>query len=58
MEERKNLVRIKKAHELTGTSVSFFKKLLKENRLQRYKIDRCTYVSLVEFEKMAQPEVR
>lgn len=51
----KNLVTIKKAHELTGASVSYFKQLLREGKLRRYKINSSTYVSLAEFEQLAQP---
>jgi hypothetical protein len=51
----KRLVTIKKAHEITGGSISFFKQLLREGKLTRYKINSATYISLVEFEKIANP---
>lgn len=51
----KNLRTIKKAHLETGASISYFKQLLREGKLTRYKINSATYVSLSEFEKIAQP---
>jgi len=51
----KKLVTIKKANEETGASVSFFKQLIREGKLTRFKIHSATYVSLTEFEKLAQP---
>lgn len=51
----KNLVTIKKAHQVTGASTSYFKQLLRQGRLTRYKINSATYVSLNEFENIAQP---
>jgi hypothetical protein len=47
---------IKKASEITGASTSFFKQLLREQMLTRYKIHSSTYVSLKEFETIAKPE--
>lgn len=52
----KNLRTIKKAAAETGVSISYFKQLLREGKLTRYKINSATYVSLVEFEKLAQPK--
>jgi hypothetical protein len=49
----KNLRTIKKASDETGASVSFFKQLLREGKLTRYKIKSATYVSLTEFETIA-----
>lgn len=51
----KKLVTIKKAHLETGASISYFKQLLREGKLTRFKINSATYVSLVEFENLAQP---
>jgi hypothetical protein len=51
----KQLVTVKKAHQTTGASVSFFKQLLRERKLTRYKINSATYVSLSEFESIAMP---
>jgi hypothetical protein len=51
----KRLVTIKKAHLETGASVSYFKQLIRERKLTRYKINSATYVSLVEFESIATP---
>lgn len=51
----KNLVTLKKASETTGASISFFKQLLREKKLTRYKVNSATYLSLAEFEKIAQP---
>lgn len=53
--ETKNLRTIKKAHLETGASISYFKQLLREGKLTRYKINSATYVSLSEFENLAQP---
>jgi hypothetical protein len=55
MQEDKRLVTIKKAHQETGVSPSFFKQLLREGKLTRFKINSATYVSLREFEQIAQP---
>ena len=51
--ESKNLVTIKRAAELTGASRQFFKQLLREGKLKRYKVNSATYISLVEFEQLA-----
>ena len=51
----KKLVTIKKASQETGASVSYFKQLLRERKLTRFKINSATYVSLVEFESIAKP---
>lgn len=53
--EDKKLRTIKKAHLETGSSIGFFKKLLREGKLTRFKINRATYVSMTEFENIAQP---
>ena len=50
-----NLITIRRAHELTGASISFFKQLLREGKLKRYKVNSATYISLTEFEQLAQP---
>jgi hypothetical protein len=52
----KQLVTIKKAHEATGSSISFFKQLLREKKLIRYKINSATFISLREFEELGQPK--
>jgi hypothetical protein len=54
-ENLKRLVTLKKAHQETGASVSYFKQLLRERRLTRFKIRSATYISLVEFENIAEP---
>ncbi len=56
MEENKRLVTIKKASAETGVSISYFKQLLRERKLTRFKINSATYVSLSEFERIAQPQ--
>lgn len=53
--EGKNLVTVKKAHELTGASIAFFKQLIREKQLNRYKINSATYISMTEFEELAKP---
>lgn len=53
--EGRNLVTIKKAHQLTGASTSFFKQLLREKKLTKFKVNSATYISLTEFENIAQP---
>jgi len=55
MKQTKNLRTLKKAHFETGASISYFKQLLREGKLKRYKINSATYVSLTEFEELAQP---
>lgn len=54
--ENLNLVTIKKASELTGASASFFKQLLREKKLRRYKVHSATYISLTEFQAIAETE--
>lgn len=49
----RRLVTVKRANEITGASISFFKKLLREERLTRFKIGNATYVSITEFEELA-----
>ena len=56
--ESKNLVTIKKAHELTGASENFFKQLLREKQLKKYKVNSATYISMAEFEKLAAKAVQ
>ena len=51
----KDLRTLKRASQETGVSISFFKQLLREGNLKRYKIHSATYISLQEFEKLAQP---
>lgn len=55
MSTKLNLVTLKRASELTGVSVSFFKQLLREKNLTRFKVHSATYISLSEFEKLAKP---
>jgi hypothetical protein len=52
----KQLVTIKKAHEATGSSTSFFKQLLREKMLTRYKIKSATFISLTEFNQLGKPK--
>lgn len=54
----KNLRTVKKAAAETGASISLLKRLMKAGRLTSYKINSATYISLVEFEKLAQPTKR
>lgn len=51
----KYLVTIRKASAITGSSVSFFKQLIREKKLVSYRINSATFVSLVEFERLAIP---
>ena len=55
--ELKNLRTLKQASAETGASVSFFKQLLREGHLKRYKVHSATYISLSEFERLAQPQI-
>jgi hypothetical protein len=57
MEDRK-LVTIKKAHQETGASQSFFKQLLREGKLTKFRVNTAVYVSLTEFQNIAQPDKR
>jgi hypothetical protein len=50
-----NLVTLKKANQLRGVSVSFLKQLMREGQLTRFKINSATYVSLSQFDRIAQP---
>jgi hypothetical protein len=52
----KKIVTIKKAHTETGASISYFKQLIREGKLTRYKINSATYVNLVEFNELAKPK--
>ena len=51
--DSKNLVTVKKAHELTGNSIDFFRRLLRNGKLRRYKVNTSTFLSLAEFEELA-----
>lgn len=53
--ESKHLRTLKKAHTETGASISYFKQLIREGKLIRYKINSATYISLTEFENLAIP---
>lgn len=53
--EDKRLRTIRKAHLETGASISFFKQLIREHKLTKYQINSAVYVSLAEFEKIANP---
>jgi hypothetical protein len=58
----KQLMTIKHAAQLTGLSIGFFKKLLKDKRLTRYKIDAAsdrsaTFIDLLEFQRLAAPGI-
>ncbi len=55
MNPGKNLRTVKKASQETGASVSFFRQLLREGKLTKYRINTAVYVSLTEFEELAQP---
>lgn len=54
----KNLRTIKVLHREIGISQSKTKQLLREGKLTRYKIGRNTYVSIDEFENLAQPQAK
>lgn len=53
----KNLRTIKKASQEIGASESFLKQLIREGQLKRYKLNSATYISLAEFERLAQPQI-
>jgi hypothetical protein len=55
MESQKKLRTIKKASGETGSSPSFFKQLIRENKLTKYQINSAVFIDLQEFEKIAQP---
>lgn len=50
----KKLRTIKRLHEECGISISYIKQLLRTGKLTRFKIGSATYVSLTEFEQIAQ----
>ncbi len=52
----KKIVTIKKAHSETGASISYFKQLIREGKLTRYKINTATYINLLEFQALAKPD--
>jgi hypothetical protein len=47
---------LKKAHAETGASISFFKQLLRQGKLNRFKINSATYIDLREFENLAKQQ--
>lgn len=49
----KRLRTIKKAAQETGASTSFLRRLVREGKLNAYKIHSALYVSLAEFEAIA-----
>lgn len=51
----KNLVTIKKAFQLKGGSISFFRQLIREGKLTKYTINSSVYIDLNEFEEIAKP---
>ena len=51
----KNLVTVRKAHQITGASMSFFRQLIREEKLKKYTVNSAVYISLTEFEQLAQP---
>lgn len=51
----KHLRTIKKASEEIGILTSFLRKLIRDGSLTKYKIYSAVYISLVEFESLAQP---
>jgi hypothetical protein len=51
----KRLVTVKKAHQEIGSSIGFFKQLLRDGKLTKYKINSCTYLDLYEFVNLALP---
>lgn len=53
MTDLKHLRTLKAASEQLGPSISFFKKLVKEGKLRKYRIHRTAYISLAEFESLA-----
>jgi len=57
-EKNLNLRTLKRASLETGASYSFFKQLIREGKLKRYKVNSATYVSLSEFEILASQGVQ
>jgi len=56
--ENKRLRTLKQASQETGSSISFFKQLVREQKLTKYSVNSAVYVSLAEFEKIAKPVVQ
>ncbi len=54
MTDLKHLRTMKAASRQIGPSISFFKQLVKEGKLKKYRIRRTAYISLVEFESLAE----
>ena len=55
MQKNLNLKTVKKASAETGVSPSFFRQLLREKKLTKYTVNSAIYISLTEFEKIADP---
>lgn len=53
MTDLKHLRTMKAASRQIGPSISFFKQLVKEGKLKKYRIRRTAYISLLEFESLA-----
>lgn len=47
---------IKRASQEVGISTSFLKQLLREGKLQRFRVNSAVYISLAQFERLAQQE--
>ncbi len=52
-----NLRTIKRASLEVGASVSFFRQLLRQGKLRKYKVNSATYISLNEFEALAAKQM-
>jgi excisionase family DNA binding protein len=53
----KNLKRMALAAEQTGLSVAYFKKLIHEGRLTRFKLGRTTLIDMNQLEQLASVDV-
>jgi hypothetical protein len=58
MSKNLNLKTLKKAHLEIGVSVGFLKQLIREGKLTRYKINSATYISMTEFETIANGQLQ
>lgn len=51
----RQLMTVKKISQLTGTSRSFLRQLMREGKLTKYQINSAVFVDFAEFERVAQP---
>ena len=53
----KNLKTVKKASQEIGVSQSFLRQLIREGQIKKYKANSAVFISMSEFENLAQPHM-